>query len=84
LHQFKAFSEHEIGSIPLEWNHLVGVQLSNTKAKNFHYTDGGPYFKAHCKEPKWWREEFFRANKSAEMDARELVEKLSTAVIHLN
>lgn len=45
LHQFKWLeSENLIGSLPLEWNWLVGEYPENRNAKNLHYTLGGPYF----------------------------------------
>ena len=46
LHQFKWLkSDEEIGSIPLEWNFLVGEQTpTDTLPKLIHYTLGGPYF----------------------------------------
>ena len=45
LHQFKWLeSEDLIGSLPLEWNWLVGEYPKNSQAKNLHYTLGGPYF----------------------------------------
>ena len=48
LHQFKWLeSEDLIGSLPLEWNWLVGEYPQNHNAKNLHYTLGGPYFSAY-------------------------------------
>jgi hypothetical protein len=45
LHQFKWLgSDNEIGSLPLAWNHLVGVYDHDPNAKNVHFTEGGPYF----------------------------------------
>ena len=45
LHQFKWLeSDEQIGSLPLEWNWLVGEYDFNPDAKNAHYTLGGPYF----------------------------------------
>lgn len=76
LHQFKAFSEHEIGDIPLEWNHLVGVQPDKYHLpKNFHYTNGGPYFEKECEQPWWWMSEFMDANRSADQDVFDLTNK---------
>ena len=46
LHQFKWLpNDLACGSIPLEWNWLVGEYDYNENAKNVHYTLGGPYFK---------------------------------------
>ena len=46
LHQFKWLNnDDEIGSIPLEWNFLVGEQQPTSMLpKLIHYTLGGPYF----------------------------------------
>lgn len=45
LHQFKWLESDElIGSLPLEWNWLVGEYEKNDAAKLYHFTIGGPYF----------------------------------------
>jgi hypothetical protein len=45
LHQFKwVADEVEIGSLPLEWNWLVGEYGANPDARLAHFTRGGPYF----------------------------------------
>ena len=45
LDQFKWLkSDEEIGTLPLEWNHLVGVYKHDPNAALVHYTIGGPYF----------------------------------------
>lgn len=46
LHQFKWLEDdNQIGSIPLEWNFLVGEEEPTDKLpKLIHYTLGGPYF----------------------------------------
>jgi len=45
LHQFKWLSdESEIGSLPLDWNWLVGEYDFNPDARIAHFTRGGPYF----------------------------------------
>jgi lipopolysaccharide biosynthesis glycosyltransferase len=50
LHQFKWIDNEDIGSIPLEWNFLVGEQqVSPLLPKLIHYTLGGPYFKDYNK-----------------------------------
>ena len=57
LHQFKWLkNEDAIGSIPLEWNWLVGEYDHNEEAKNIHFTLGGPYFKDYkdCDYSKEW------------------------------
>ena len=45
LHQFKWLDENLIGSIPLEWNWLVGEYHYKKDVHNIHFTEGGPYFK---------------------------------------
>ncbi|MCP4974275.1 MAG: hypothetical protein GY914_11495 [Prochlorococcus sp.] len=45
LHQFKWLMDDEIGSLPAEWNVLVGVEPVPDNAKILHYTLGGPWFK---------------------------------------
>jgi lipopolysaccharide biosynthesis glycosyltransferase len=46
LHAFKWLKDEEIGSLPQEWNHLVGVTPdSPVVPKILHYTLGGPWFK---------------------------------------
>jgi hypothetical protein len=48
LHQFKWLENEElIGSLPLEWNWLVGEYPYKKDVKNVHYTDGGPYFEQY-------------------------------------
>lgn len=48
-----------IGSIPIEWNWLIGEYPPNAEAKNLHYTDGGPWFPetADCDHAYQWRAE---------------------------
>jgi hypothetical protein len=48
-----------IGSLPLEWNWLVGEYDKNPKAKNLHFTNGTPCFPgfADCDHAdEWWTE----------------------------
>ena len=45
LHQFKWLeSEELIGSLPLEWNWLVGEYSYKKDVKNIHFSRGGPWF----------------------------------------
>lgn len=59
LHQFKWLNDDsQIGSLPLVWNHLVGVYDHDESAANVHFTEGGPYFYdyASCDYAgEWWR-----------------------------
>ena len=56
LHQFKWTKENMIGSLPSNWNVLVGEQKIPKKINALHYTLGGPYFKKHskCQGSKYW------------------------------
>ena len=50
LHQFKWLkNEDAIGNIPLDWNWLVTEYEYNEKAKNVHWTLGGPYFEDYAR-----------------------------------
>jgi hypothetical protein len=49
LHQFRWTKDHLIGSLPKEWNILVGEQKIPKNFKSLHYTVGGPYFKKYRK-----------------------------------
>ena len=44
LHQFKWIDDELIGSLPREWNHLVGCEPPNPNAAIVHWTLGGPWF----------------------------------------
>ena len=58
LHQFKwLVSGKEIGSLPLEWNWLVGEYDHNPKADLVHYTLGGPWWDDYfcCDYADDWR-----------------------------
>ena len=59
LHRFNWCENDRIGSLPLEWNHLVGEYEPAANAKILHYTLGGPWFpdytnSDHAKE--WFAE----------------------------
>ena len=56
LHQFKWTNEKLIGSLPSNWNILVGEQKIPKIINALHYTLGGPYFKKHskCEGSKFW------------------------------
>jgi hypothetical protein len=49
LHQFRWTKDHLIGSLPKEWNVLIGEQKIPKNFKSLHYTIGGPYFKKYRK-----------------------------------
>lgn len=62
LHQFKWLGDDQIGSLPPEWNFLVGYQDAaalDVPVKNAHFTIGGPYFEAYKDtefSKEWWEE----------------------------
>ena len=60
LHRFAWLRDEEIGSLPLEWNWLVGEYGYNPAAKIVHFTLGGPYFDASrgCDYAEEWFAEF--------------------------
>lgn len=61
LHRFQWLgSDNQIGTLPLEWNWLVGEYETNEKAKNYHYTNGTPCFDAYanCDHAGFWWQEF--------------------------
>lgn len=63
LHQLLWLDNHDqLGSIPLDWNHLVGEYPYNPDAKLVHFTLGGPYFKDYqeCDYSEEWFSEFNR------------------------
>lgn len=60
LHRFEWTTEEQVGSVPLEWNWLVGEYAYREDAKLVHFTRGGPYFApfAECEYADEWRECF--------------------------
>lgn len=56
LHRFEWLTDDEIGSLPLEYNWLVGEYPPNSDAKILHYTLGGPWFDnhRHCDHAEDW------------------------------
>lgn len=62
LHRFEWTKDDRIGSLPLEWNWLVGEYSHNPDAKNVHFTVGGPYFHeyAGCDYSNEWRQTYDR------------------------
>jgi lipopolysaccharide biosynthesis glycosyltransferase len=59
LHQFAWLPDHEIGALPIEWNHLVGEYAPNPDAKLVHFTLGTPCFAKyeHCEFADEWYQE---------------------------
>jgi len=60
LHQFKWADD--VGSLPPEYNHLVGEVVTKTRAKIVHYTLGAPCFRMYqnCDYSEEWFEELGR------------------------
>lgn len=60
LHGFTWLDDRLIGSLPLEWNWLVGEYAPNAEAKIVHFTLGGPYFDDYraCDYADEWFAEF--------------------------
>lgn len=59
LHQFMWTTKDKIGGLPPAWNHLVGVEPENPKAKLVHYTLGLPCFRGYqdCEySGEWFKE----------------------------
>jgi hypothetical protein len=52
LHRFCWLEDHEIGSLPIEWNYLVGEAMPVVRPKILHYTIGTPELTA----PEWLNE----------------------------
>ena len=63
LHQFNWIDDKFIGTLPSEWNHLVGEYELSAEAKLLHYTLGGPYFSEYRDTDN--AEEWFRAFEKA-------------------
>ena len=59
LHRFMWLADRDIGSLPLEWNWLVGYyeELKEFKPKALHFTEGGPWLEEYknCPYNKIWR-----------------------------
>jgi hypothetical protein len=60
LHRFHWKDDKAIGSLPLEWNWLVGEYEPNPNAKLLHYTLGGPWFSDYqgCDYADLWHAEY--------------------------
>lgn len=54
LHRMHWVEDSEIGSLPLEWNHLVDEYAPNPRAKIVHWTLYGPYFKPDVEFSDEW------------------------------
>jgi hypothetical protein len=70
LHRFAWIPDAELGSLPLEWNHLVGESPHNPEAKLVHFTLGIPGFAhyADCDYAAEWHA--MRARSEAGLQVR--------------
>jgi hypothetical protein len=57
LHRFLWTSPEQVGSLPWEWNWLVGEYDKNPKARILHYTLGGPWFGIEGDYTQEWLDE---------------------------
>ena len=61
LHRFSWLEDHEIGSLPPEYNWLVGwyKEPNDGHPKILHYTEGGPWFDGYrdCEYADDWKKE---------------------------
>jgi len=59
LHRFVWVDDSALGSLPVEWNQLVGEYEPNPDAKILHYTLGAPCFPGYedsAEADAWWNE----------------------------
>lgn len=60
LHRFEWLDEEDIGTLPIQWNWLVGwyKEPQDGAPKALHYTEGGPWFEQHtnCEYADVWKE----------------------------
>jgi hypothetical protein len=61
LHRFSWLDDNEIGSLPLQYNWLVGwyKEPNDGTPKILHYTEGGPWFDGYrdCEYGDDWKKE---------------------------
>lgn len=58
FHRFSWLKDEEIGSLPVDWNWLVGwYDEDDGTPRALHYTEGGPWFKnyRHCEFHDEWK-----------------------------
>lgn len=66
LHRFLWLSnDADIGPLPHQWNHLVGVQEPDASAKLLHWTLGGPWFRGQRQQGGALAAEWFGARDDA-------------------
>jgi hypothetical protein len=59
LHRFCWLEDEEIGTLPPEYNFLIGVSDPNIEPKVLHFTEGGPWLPAYRQVPyaREWKAE---------------------------
>ena len=64
LHRFQWLSDDLVGSVSVEWNHLVGEYTHNDQAKLVHFTLGSPCFEHYrkCDYSTEWHDGQSRVN----------------------
>lgn len=78
LHAFKWLDDSEIGELPPEWNHLVGVSPGPMEqAKILHLTTGGPWFRDWKGGPadQIWLNEYQKSQQEARKSKCSVPEK---------
>jgi len=71
LHRFEWLRDQDaIGSLPLDWNWLVGEYSRNDDAKMLHFTTGGPWF-PDCEDVDYAEE--WRLERAAMLTAARVV-----------
>lgn len=77
LHRFSWLDDGEIGSLPPEFNHLVGEQPQNPKAKLAHFTLGLPAFDyyADCEFADEWRSYAMKSQRGLQYDFQKASER---------
>jgi hypothetical protein len=70
LHRMAFVDDDQIGTLPAEWNHLVGEFEPNPRAKLAHFTLGIPGFDAYvdCEFAEEWRDAASRVNRGMQYD----------------
>ena len=75
LHWFSWLPNDAIGSLPLEWNWLVGHSPPDIDPKAVHFTEGGPWFEKYRGVP--YAEEWRRALSASIHPRPSVVEKMA-------
>lgn len=74
LHRFNWLRDEEIGSLPVEWNHLV-LEYENNNPKLLHHTLGTPAFRHYADSDLNWHRYLMKALEAAGEDKVEIVRR---------